>query len=267
MKVQLHPAYVVHPELLAAVEAVNASIERAKKIREIVDEAVKTVTSLTAEEAALKQEIAGLQVDEALAEDGGTKKALRKTIDGKKADLATKTADLASAQLKIVELEKRAPSVDAEVSANGVILQSEYQAWIASTKTVLAADIDEVIKPLVDAMAKARAVGWRHNMSFLDDALVPDLLTYVSVQHGAARASDLSTNRLKGKTPSAEAQAAVAQIRELIQPVEQALTAVKSHRPYETVESRQKSPYVMKGWGSAYHARTGSPAPEAEEQA
>jgi len=258
-------AYAVHPELTAAVGVVHAAIAKAKKVAEMIDGAAAAVAQLTGDIDALRQAIASAEVDEALSDDGDPK-ALRKAIERQRADLSTKEAELRSAQTRITAMEQKAPGTDAEVATAGEVLQREYQGWVVATKTALAADIEEAIKPLVDVMAKARAVGWQHNMSFLDDALVPDLLNYISVNYGIARASDLSTNRLTGRTASAEAQATVAEIRNVILPVEQALAAVKSHRPYVSLANRQKTPYVLKGWGSAYHGRAGQQASEAAAQ-
>lgn len=240
-------AYAVHPQLTAAVEAVHAAIAKAKKVAEMVDGAAAKIVQLESEIDVLRHEIASAEVAEAMAEDGDPK-ALRKAIDRQKAELTAKEGDLRSAQTRVTVLEQSAPEYDVAVHAAGDLLNAEHRTWVVATKTVLSAEIEVAIKPLADVMAKARAVGWLHYRDFLDDAMVPDLQSYMPIHPGALRAADLSTNRLKGQLAGTEAQAAVDSIRDVIQPVEQALVIARSHVPYVPLERRRQAPYVIKGW-------------------
>lgn len=242
-------AYAIHPELTAAVEAVHAAIAQAKKVAEMVNEAAAKIPQLEAEIGVLRHEIASAEVAEALAEDGDPK-ATRKAIDRQKAELVAKESDLRSAQMRVTVLEQRAPEYDVAVRAAGEVLYTEHQTWVAATKTALAAEVEDAIRPLVDVMAKVRAVGWLHFRDFLDDAMVPDLFNYTPLHAGALRAADLSTNLLKGKPASVEAQTAVDSLKSVIQPVVEALAAAKSHRSYVPLAARQLTPYVIKGWTS-----------------
>lgn len=242
-------AYAIHPELTAAVEAAHAAIAQAKKVAEMVNEAAAKIPQLEAEIGVLRHEIASAEVAEALADDGD-RKVLRKAIERQKAELVAKEGDLRSAQTRVTVLEQRAPEYDVAVRAAGEVLHAEHQTWLVATKTALSVEIEVAIKPLVDVMAKARVVGWRHLADFLDDAMVPDLLNYTSIYRSALKAADVSTNRLKGQLASAEGLIAVEAIRSAIQPVEHALVAVRSYRPYMPLAARQVKPYEIKGWTS-----------------
>jgi hypothetical protein len=248
--------YAPSPETLAAIERLNAALERRAKLDSAVDAAPREIALLEAAVNRQRGELNDLQAEAALAINGKSEVSLLQDFDTRRAELNLLMQNLELARGKLVSLETRAPAIDAEIQAAAAELNRERTVDGYRFRSHISVELQAALPPLRAVVEKARALSTVGFASFFGDFLNTlqlydpvGLMTYSLGPQG----HDLLAADQNDKTEHA--------VVERLKVVQKAQTAVRTHRPYVPLAQRPQ-PYQIKGSNEGPGGRPTPPLPQ-----
>jgi len=232
-------SYALPPELTAAVATLNEALERRKRLDVATDAAPAQIESITQEIAHLRNQLGHEQTQAALAERGSDDeiKHLQKA-DKTRLSFELGQREVDAARIRLDALEAAAPEIDGAITSAGTGLNREVQMFGNQYRADIADELRELALPLRTTLARAHAVGG----GLFDvgcDAYLADPLDFMCFGRADYRGENLLD--LRG-APGAENDPLVL----ALQPVREALVALRRHRSYLPLAQRP-APYVIKG--------------------
>jgi len=235
-------AYAVTPELNAAVESVHAALARRLALDSAVDTLPETIAGLEADAARLRGELGTTEAKLAMSA-GAQMKELESACQTLTDSLSKKEIEIRRAKARVVALEGMAAEVDEAVQTAGTLLNQEVGFVAGDFKVEIAREMREAVGPVLEVLAKARAVGLGQFNDVFAAAYLPEIEGFMIVG-GASNVSGeyIGTNLLDAfcNTPESDAIAAV------LKPAKDALAAARSYRPYVPLAKRP-APYRIQG--------------------
>jgi len=233
--------YVLPQELTSAVATLNEALERRRRLDSATGSAPAEIESITQEVARLRDQLAREQAESALSERGSDHEIdLLKHADRTRLSLESRQRELAGAHHRLASLEAAAPDVDANIVEAGTGLNREIGMFADGYRAALADELRELALPLRTALARAKNIGGGlFDVGFCDTAYLADPRDFMSFGRADYRGENLLDLRC---APGAENDPLVL----ALQPVREALVALRRHRPFVPLSARPK-PYVIKG--------------------
>lgn len=233
--------YLLPPELTDAVATLNEALERRKRLDVATDTAPAEIEAITQEVEHLRNQLGREQTEAALDERGSDDeiKHLQKA-DETRLSFELRQRELDAARIRLDALEAAAPEIDAAITSAGGGVNREVQMLGHQYRADIADELRELALPLRTALARAHAVaGGLFDVGFCGTAYLADPRDFMSFGRADYRGENLLD--LRG-APGAENDPLV----QALQPVREALLALRRHRLYVPLSARPK-PYVIKG--------------------
>lgn len=230
-------------ELLAAVNSVIEINSRREALEAAVSAMPATIEALRQRVQELTENLGSIEAELALCPPGAAAKRLERDSETRTAELAVAENEVKRAIAKLSALESKiAPEVDAAMAEAALTLHREIGIDTRERKKQIADELRHAVKPLLEVLAKAKAVDVAYQFNDLFQvSFVPDYENFVFL---GASSQELHSgfNLLNALPDSEEAR----QVTLEFAPLRNARRIVTAYKEYVPLAKRP-GPYQIKG--------------------